>query len=95
MSQPKKIAFLVVWLIVATLLYAKTWYANLEYFPDYPAWVGIVIGRFKNLISNEDDPELLHTAYMLILSFINICLITAAAYLLRRLIRRKKSSRMN
>jgi hypothetical protein len=79
-----KAAVLIAWLAAATLAYAKVWYLHLDSFPEYPAWVGLRIGELKNLISNEDDPELLHTLYMLILSFVNVAVLTGVAWISAR-----------
>ncbi|MDM0081501.1 hypothetical protein QTI17_12910 [Variovorax sp. J31P179] len=89
MNRAKKAVLLGLWLVVATLAYAKVWYLYSEYFPEYPEWVGVCIAHLKDLINSEDDPELTHSLYIFILSFINVAVFTWLACLLMRWIRHR------
>ena len=40
-----RLGMIVAWLVVATVLYAMIWTRYLEYFAQYPEWVGLAIEK--------------------------------------------------
>lgn len=62
----KKVILFALWLSVATLAYAITWSRNLDYFPEFPEWVGTTI---REMFSSDTPVEDLTIYYLLIVSF--------------------------
>lgn len=89
MTSILKAGAFIIWLIVATPLFAIIWSRNLDYFPDLPEWVGIFIAQITGL-ADKDDTETLTVYYMLIVSLVEVSIITAVAWLIWRLCRRGK-----
>ena len=89
----QRLSLLVIWLVVATVLYAMVWTRHLDYFPQYPEWVGMTIEKITRPFVSPDDSESLTTIYILIVSFLNVTLITVLGYAIYRFWRKPDSSR--
>ena len=68
MSRTRKAAFLLVWFVIATHLYAYLWTTHLDYFPQPPEEFGMWAIRITG--ANNEDIEQLTLYYIFIFSFI-------------------------
>ena len=61
--------FLLIWLVIATHIYAYAWSTHLDFFPELPESVGRWIADLTGT-AETDDIEMLTLYYILIVSFV-------------------------
>ncbi len=83
-----KTMLILVYLLIATVLYVYIWMHNADYFPDYPEWVGELAVFLSGPFSKPDDIEVVHDFYITMVAFFNVLVFSLAAYGLYRLIRK-------
>jgi hypothetical protein len=75
MTRLRKAILLVLWLAVATHLYAYLWSTHLDSFPQLPEYVGRWIAKLTGMTDSE-DVEQLTLYYVLTISFIVVATLT-------------------
>ncbi|MDE8603832.1 hypothetical protein M3I01_013085 [Marinomonas sp. RSW2] len=92
----KKVSLFLVWIVCATLLYAFFWSRNLDYFPEFPEWVGRLV---REMLPADTAVEDITVYYLLILSFLIVSVVSLLVVAWFKLVKSnssmKKSSKNN
>jgi len=75
MSRTTKTMLLIVWLIIATHVYAYVWSNHLDVFPQLPEEFGIWIAKLTGT-ANTENIEQLTLYYIFIISFVVVAIAT-------------------
>ena len=85
-----KALLLILWLVVGAHIYMFFWVRNVEYFPVPPKSVEQVLVEVIDWFG-PFDTEILTTLYLLLVSFINIGVLTLLAWLIWKLFHKRPS----
>lgn len=92
MSRTRKFLLLIIWLVIATHVYAYVWSTHLDAFPQLPDSVGRWVAQLTGTADSEDI-EALTLYYIFIVSFAVIATSTLLGLLVARALKRRYGPR--